>query len=414
MLTYIHAPTTLPYHDGGMRYADPVSYHRELAQQARLEELRRAEATLHAVIVEEEARRRRKSEERAAFERAVRRQAEERRRQEQQREEAEARMLAIAVARRAELARRAEVARREHQRQVQLERARQVALAQFARQQEQERRRRLEYVRQQDHQRRQLEARRQRVRQAEVTPALMQLVFDVFADQAPEVAAPAPASAPASAAAEAPAEKAPETIAPAEASAPSAAPAVEAAPAAAPIEPLEDAAIVLQRRFRRHAARRSALDQLSQHASEFVSRRHAFAAPKELHFRDTPTSPPAIPQPQPSPLAFDKSNKGFLAYEEFLVSLLSKIDAVESHGDKAVQRARKELVRQVERELSRLDELRQHEWERQSGASSAADSDAEEEDKAVRAAPTEGQFHSLRLSASSHDADVVDFYRSSC
>ena len=43
------------------------------------------------------------------------------------------------------------------------------------------------------------------------------------------------------------------------------------------------------------------------------------------------------------------------AYENALSELLTKLDAVESHGFKAVRDARKELVVQIERELGELE-----------------------------------------------------------
>ena len=366
--------------------ASSMSYD-DYQHQLRLEELRRAEAAIQAAIAEEETRRRRRElEQRAAFELALRQQqaAEElqrrRRRQQQQhqQQEAEARLLAAAMARRAELA-------------AQQERARQITVAaalQQAREEEEQYRRRLESARQHQQQqyrlRQQLEARRQRARaEVEVAPALVQLVLDIFASQqqqeeddeqpAQQEVSKSPVTAPES--------NVPAAPEPSSSSSPdkAAEPALDPAPTAEKTLQEEEAAKVLQRRFRRHAARRSALDHLSTLATDLVSHRRAFEAPTELHFQSSPVISDAtvVPSSQ-QPLAYDKSNKAFLAYEDFLVSLLSKIDAVESNGDKVVQRARKELVQQVEKELGQLDELKHQEWERQSGASSPAASDVEE------------------------------------
>lgn len=376
----------------GPHVAPTISYD-DYQHQLRLEELRRAEAAIQAAIAEEETRRRRRElEQRAAFELALRQQqaAEElqrrrRRQQQQQQQVAEARLLAAAMARRAELA-------------AQQERARQIAIAaalQQAREEEEQYRRRLESARQHQQQqyrlRQQLEARRQRARQqaeVDVAPALVQLVLDIFASQqqeeeseiaqeaegelAQQEVSKAPVTAPVSNGSAAPEPTS-------SSSNKSVEPASDLAPTAENTLQEEEAAKVLQRRFRRHAARRSALDHLSTLATDLVSHRRAFEAPTELHFQSSPVSSDAtvVPSSQ-QPLAYDKSNKAFLAYEDFLVSLLSKIDAVESNGDKVVQRARKELVRQVEKELGRLDELKHQEWERQSGASSPAASDVEE------------------------------------
>ncbi|POY74813.1 hypothetical protein BMF94_2086 [Rhodotorula taiwanensis] len=362
MLAYSPATFTAAPHFAGLASQfDPSPYSR----QSRLQELRRVEAAIQAEIAEEEARRRHLAQ-RAALEFALRQQAEERRRR--QEAEAEARMIAAAIARRQE-------------------RAREIALARYA--QEQEYRRRVEYARQQQHNaqlRQQLEARRQRARQAQIAPALVQLVVDIFAAQQEEDKAAQRNEEPASTApvkAEKHVEFALDTRPPVVAK-PADAEKVAGETSPGAIGPeLEDAAKVLQRRFRRHAARRSALEQLSALAKDLVTRRREFEAPAELHFQSSPAASDLTLTPSSAPLAYDKSNKSFLGYEDFLVSLLSKIDAVESNGDKVVQRARKGLVAQVEKELSRLDELKQHEWERQSGTSSAASATASDSEDGV-------------------------------
>lgn len=362
MLAYSPATFTAAPHFAGLASQfDPSPYSR----QSRLQELRRVEAAIQAEIAEEEARRRHLAQ-RAALEFALRQQAEERRRRREA--EAEARMIAAAIARRQE-------------------RAREIALARYA--QEQEYRRRVEYARQQQHNaqlRQQLEARRQRARQAQIAPALVQLVVDIFAAQQEEDKAAQRNEEPTSTA-PVKAEKHVEfaaDIRPPVVAKPEDAEKVagETSPGATAPE-LEDAAKVLQRRFRRHAARRSALEQLSALAKDLVTRRREFEAPAELHFQSSPAASDLTLTPSSAPLAYDKSNKSFLGYEDFLVSLLSKIDAVESNGDKVVQRARKGLVAQVEKELSRLDELKQHEWERQSGTSSAASATASDSEDGV-------------------------------
>ena len=405
---YHPSPFEMTPHGGssscyGPHVAPTLSYD-DYQHQLRLEELRRAEAAIQAAIAEEETRRRRRElEQRAAFELALRQQqaVEElaRRRRQQQQQEAEARLLAAAMARRAELA-------------AQQERARKVAVAaalQRAREEEQYRRR-LESARQHQQQqyrlRQQLEARRQRARQqaeVEVAPALVQLVLDIFASQqeeeeegesAQQEVSKAPVTASESNVPAAPQQSS-------SSSNKSAEPVADLATTLPNTLQEEEAAKVLQRRFRRHAARRSALDQLSTLATDLVSNRRAFEAPAELHFQTSPISSDAATTVVPSaqqPLAFDKSNKAFLAYEDFLVSLLSKIDAVESNGDKVVQRARKELVRQVEKELSRLDELKHQEWERQSGASSPAASDVEEAEEGKAKKESEQQVTENRKS----------------
>ncbi|GAA6010607.1 BAG family molecular chaperone regulator, partial [Rhodotorula paludigena] len=135
---------------------------------------------------------------------------------------------------------------------------------------------------------------------------------------------------------------------------------------------LEEAAIVLQRRFRRHVARQAALSTLASLTADFEARQSSFTAPSELAFQST-SSAPSNP-----PLAYGKANAAFLGHEEFLVSLLSKIDAVSTGGDKIVKQARKDLVRRVEAELAQLDALKEHEWERQSQRSAEASDDERE------------------------------------
>ena len=54
-------------------------------------------------------------------------------------------------------------------------------------------------------------------------------------------------------------------------------------------------------------------------------------------------------------LAYNAQNSVVHAYENALSELLTKLDAVESHGFKVVRDARKELVVQIERELGELE-----------------------------------------------------------
>ncbi|GAA5824077.1 hypothetical protein JCM11251_001512 [Rhodosporidiobolus azoricus] len=77
---------------------------------------------------------------------------------------------------------------------------------------------------------------------------------------------------------------------------------------------------------------------------------------------------------------FTSSNASLLAYGDFLVSLLSDIDAVESYGDSSIRQTRKALVKRVEAELKRLDDLKEREWERQSSMSGSEDFSDESSD----------------------------------
>lgn len=130
-------------------------------------------------------------------------------------------------------------------------------------------------------------------------------------------------------------------------------------------------------------ARTAALDALTKLAQDFTARRRAFVTPASLSFQpasvSTPSSSSFGRSPTP-PLAFESNNTPFLGYEDFLVSLLSRIDAVESHGIGEVKMARKNLVKEVEQELARLDDLKDQAWERLSASSSSSASALSEEE----------------------------------
>lgn len=125
----------------------------------------------------------------------------------------------------------------------------------------------------------------------------------------------------------------------------------------------EEAATKLQRHFRQHLLRRNALDKISSLSSSFIDRQSNFEKPPSFIFKSSPDSTSSTTNAPP--LAFVSSNSPFLAYEDYLVNLLSKIDAVESGGDRQVKKGRKSLVRTVEKELSRLDAMKERAWEEQ-------------------------------------------------
>jgi len=305
-------------------------------QQRRRAEAAAREAALAAYLEEQERRQRE-----AAFERAVQHEVERRRR------DHEAALVQEALEHRAALARRAQQERDAALYRQAVVEAAQRRAALVAREQH---RRRLEA--EQDQRRRVVEARRQqRQRQNELPQSLFQLFLDMATsaahdhDEQPEqqaVAAPGPAVA-----AEAASSSSP------------------SAPTAAVEPSLPDPAIeALQKRFERDAARQAALETLNRLSTEFDSRLSSFTSPSSLTFQSPPstsTSTPSTP-----PLAYGKPNAAFLGHEDFLVALLSKVDAVTSGGDKVIQQARKDLVKRVELELAKLDQLKEHEWERQS------------------------------------------------
>ncbi|KAI5477982.1 hypothetical protein MNV49_005674 [Pseudohyphozyma bogoriensis] len=143
------------------------------------------------------------------------------------------------------------------------------------------------------------------------------------------------------------------------------------APAPSPAE--ESAATTLQRRFRNHLFRKQQLSTISSLTSTFDSHISAFTLPTSLTFTDA-TSPK---------LAYSADNKPFHAHEDFLVALLSQIDEVASKGDRVVKTARKQLVRKVEEELTRLDDKKAEEFEKFKSASEGKGKDKMVDDDAA-------------------------------
>ncbi|GJN89311.1 hypothetical protein Rhopal_002291-T1 [Rhodotorula paludigena] len=159
------------------------------------------------------------------------------------------------------------------------------------------------------------------------------------------------------------------------------------------------------------AERDHALSTLAALAADFHARQRAFVSPSALVFQPSPAADRLARSPTP-PLAFGAPNSAFLGHEEALLALLTRIDAVESHGDADVKRARKELVREIERELSRLDAIKEHAWEEQSGSSaSEGDSmDASDDEEAHDQQHDEEQPEVVEIldlaSASDSDSDL--------
>ncbi|ORY92811.1 hypothetical protein BCR35DRAFT_9042 [Leucosporidium creatinivorum] len=164
------------------------------------------------------------------------------------------------------------------------------------------------------------------------------------------------------------------------------------------------AAEKLQRHYRTHLHRRQALSTLASLASSLDAQQSAFTLPSTLTFQPSPPSSTTgdhsyTASTTPSPkLAFQSSNAPFLAYEDFLVSLLSKIDAVSSGGDRTVKQARKQLVKRVDAELSRLDDAREQAWAKERG-----NADGEQEP----AAPSPAQEQDVQDSADSDELPSV-------
>ncbi|GAA5869702.1 hypothetical protein JCM8547_005110, partial [Rhodosporidiobolus lusitaniae] len=345
---------------------------RAAARQQQVEEERHRRAQAAAYLDEQQRRHRQ-----AVFEQAVRKEVERRRQLEQ------------AIAYRAALVRQAQEEEQARCQLAAIATARRRQAAEVAAAREQCRRRAAVAAAEEDRRRRILEARRQRQAVIEpTTSSFLDLLFglqDLPQQQQPESVKTAPAppvqQQPAPTARLPSTDSAPHLLnfldflfqgfelttddeetsrAPAQEK-PAPPPAVEqpAAPAPAPVEQptpvpassipvdfsaLEDAATVLQRRFRRHAARRTALDALSSLTSDFESHQSSFTTPSSFTFRPSTPSTDGSHTPSP-PLAFGSPNASFLGYENYLVQLLSKIDAVQSGGDRVVKGARKELVK---------------------------------------------------------------------
>ncbi|GAA5966094.1 hypothetical protein JCM3765_002603 [Sporobolomyces pararoseus] len=208
------------------------------------------------------------------------------------------------------------------------------------------------------------------------TPDLLRLLFGVPTTSSAPSQSPSPSPSPVS---QQPSTQTPESAPSIQVTAPSPSPAT---PAPTPVNKDEahssddEAATTVQRQFRRHLARRNALSKISALASDFADRQRSFEKPTTFVFRSAPSSDSSAPA-----LAFGSANSNFLSYEDFLVNLLSKIDAVESGGDRQVKKERKALVRKVDRELARLDSMRQRAWEEQQSKEAQTQAQAVETEK---------------------------------
>ena len=115
------------------------------------------------------------------------------------------------------------------------------------------------------------------------------------------------------------------------------------------VEQMEAAARAVQSAWKHHHQRQSQLTKLATLSAELDAKRDEFALPAQLDFE-----PPVAPTSQPR-LAYSRTNAPFRGYEDALLRLLTKVDEVQSGGDREVKKARKVLVGQVEAELARLD-----------------------------------------------------------
>ncbi|KZT50904.1 hypothetical protein CALCODRAFT_162385 [Calocera cornea HHB12733] len=92
----------------------------------------------------------------------------------------------------------------------------------------------------------------------------------------------------------------------------------------------------------------------------------SFAFPRVLAFDTDPASTTATATSKLHPqLAFAPQNAPVHSYEQALNQLLAELDEIPSSGDVQVRKARKELVKKVERELAWLEEEVERAWKRE-------------------------------------------------
>lgn len=119
------------------------------------------------------------------------------------------------------------------------------------------------------------------------------------------------------------------------------------------LAPRDQAARKIQSFLRTQLPRLKSLNQIRAIALQFENLTSQFTFPVILDFSESETSPRLLFTPRNAPLH---------GHDHALVKLLSKLDAVESHGDDAVRKARKQLVNRIERELAMLDEKKMEAW----------------------------------------------------
>ncbi|KAG8750241.1 hypothetical protein FRC12_013007 [Ceratobasidium sp. 428] len=95
--------------------------------------------------------------------------------------------------------------------------------------------------------------------------------------------------------------------------------------------------------------------------SKFTSLKSSFTFPATLDFLPPPED---ISTPAPK-LAYTPNNAPLHQYEHLLTGLLTQLDAVESYGDAKVRKARKDAVKEIEKELEGLDGRKVNERKRQ-------------------------------------------------
>lgn len=128
-------------------------------------------------------------------------------------------------------------------------------------------------------------------------------------------------------------------------------------PEASP-EQKEKAASIIQSAYRTFVFRRSALKALDSIRTSFKALASSFVFPSHPSFDSTSDS-------HSYKLSYNSVNAPIHVYEEGLMKLLSKLDSIESKGDSIVRKQRKQLAKEIESELSRLDRDKEEAWEAQ-------------------------------------------------
>ncbi|MBW0518518.1 hypothetical protein O181_058233 [Austropuccinia psidii MF-1] len=125
-------------------------------------------------------------------------------------------------------------------------------------------------------------------------------------------------------------------------------------------EELDTAARLIQQQFRAHQK----LKDLSKLEFKFNELKSGFTCPSptDLTFLNPPNQSNFNSSPS-TKLAFNiPANRSVQAYEESLTQLQIQLDAIISGGNEKIKNLRKQLVKQVELELERLDQFKTKAW----------------------------------------------------
>ncbi|EAU87601.2 hypothetical protein CC1G_09698 [Coprinopsis cinerea okayama7 len=138
-----------------------------------------------------------------------------------------------------------------------------------------------------------------------------------------------------------------------------------------------EAATLIQNKYRIHRSLK-AIDELRK---EFYVHKDRFSFPSSIDFQkpgggegyiSVPAPPPSDETDESSPmdvdgqpdgkLAYTSHNYNIHAYNEFMMKQLTKLDGVESFGEKAVRNRRRGVVKEIEREILKLENWWKRAW----------------------------------------------------